>query len=218
MQRRKGAEFSNCRSAGSAPLREISVDRKNGSRSQFVRISEWSIRSPAVEACMANRRRKKQNRGSAARGPARRAVSTVNLDREYRDVCQVAAQGRHQHADRLYHVLEEKATEPTLKALIANDLGALSALSGDIEAARRGFEKALGIDRNCEPARANLDLLEGRGNVSGQKSEVRGQRSGVSQRLTPHPQPLSPKRRGASMARLMAGNRIGSSMFVDPFC
>lgn len=112
---------------------------------------------------MAHRRRKKQNCGPTNPGVSRRAGNKVHLEREYRDVCQVAAQGRYEQAGRLYHVLEEKATEMRLKALIANDLGALSALSGDTESARRGFKKALGIDRNCEPARANLELLLGRG-------------------------------------------------------
>jgi glycosyltransferase involved in cell wall biosynthesis len=62
-------------------------------------------------------------------------------------------------AHQLLLRLEKAVTDADLKALIANDLAALAALSGDEVAARKGFETALALYPSCEPARANLALL-----------------------------------------------------------
>jgi hypothetical protein len=104
-------------------------------------------------------RRKKQKHASAKPDQGYRAGNNVSLQRDYRDVCRVAAEGHYDHASRLYSVLRGRVSEPRLKALIVNDLAALDAAKGNADAARRGFEEALLIDHQCEPAHANLAAL-----------------------------------------------------------
>jgi glycosyltransferase involved in cell wall biosynthesis len=79
---------------------------------------------------------------------------------QYRRACQLAVLGRHDTACDLYHELEQKSSDAKQGALVANDLAALAALRGDLNAAREGLEKALALDPSCEPARANFALLE----------------------------------------------------------
>jgi glycosyltransferase involved in cell wall biosynthesis len=72
----------------------------------------------------------------------------------------MAEAGRHAEAILLYEGLMKKVKDARLQALVGNDLAALATLTGDPEAARRGFQAALALDADCEPARANLALLE----------------------------------------------------------
>ncbi len=60
----------------------------------------------------------------------------------------------------IFEQLRNRTSEPKLLALIANDLAALAAIDGDLEAARSGFRSALEIDPHCAPARANLAELD----------------------------------------------------------
>ena len=46
--------------------------------------------------------------------------------------------------------------------MIANDLAALDAIAGKLDAARLGVEAALALDESCGPARLNLELLVNR--------------------------------------------------------
>jgi glycosyltransferase involved in cell wall biosynthesis len=61
---------------------------------------------------------------------------------------------------KLYGELDRAKTPCDVKALIQNDLGALAAHDGDLEAARDGFRAALALDGGCKTASANLALLE----------------------------------------------------------
>jgi glycosyltransferase involved in cell wall biosynthesis len=87
---------------------------------------------------------------------------TAGLRSEYDRACGLAMAGRHAQAREVYHFLEQAVTAPPLRALVANDLAALAVLGGDPDAGRRGFQDALDVYPHCEPARANLALLEAR--------------------------------------------------------
>jgi glycosyltransferase involved in cell wall biosynthesis len=50
--------------------------------------------------------------------------------------------------------------ERPLKALVRNDLAVLAAVGGDLGGARAQLREALAFDDSCEPARANLAVLE----------------------------------------------------------
>jgi glycosyltransferase involved in cell wall biosynthesis len=71
-----------------------------------------------------------------------------------------AVGGRLDEARRLYAELPQAVSDPPLRALLANDRAVLAALAGDVAAAQQAFHEALAADAQCEPARANLALLE----------------------------------------------------------
>jgi glycosyltransferase involved in cell wall biosynthesis len=102
-------------------------------------------------------RRRKAHKTERGRGapPADPGVRLL-----YERARRCAEQGQGDEARRLYEGLAKTVAEPRLKALLCNDRGALAALAGDYPAARRGFRDALAVDPGCEPARANLALLE----------------------------------------------------------
>jgi glycosyltransferase involved in cell wall biosynthesis len=108
---------------------------------------------------MAKRRGKRPKQHPTDEGSRRRPRARASLEREYRDVCNLAAHGQHAQASRMYEILDGKIDDAHLKALIANDLAALKAMAGDTDLARKGFETALALDDNCKPARANLAVL-----------------------------------------------------------
>ncbi|MBI3463244.1 MAG: glycosyltransferase [Planctomycetes bacterium] len=56
--------------------------------------------------------------------------------------------------------LQDTTSDARLRALIKNDLAALDAAQGQIESAMKGFQMALALNPDCEPARLNLALLE----------------------------------------------------------
>jgi glycosyltransferase involved in cell wall biosynthesis len=97
-------------------------------------------------------------RGSQSGKKGRR--NEAGLRDLYRRAGQLAECGDHAEARRLYGTIIQAVGDPKLKALIANDLAALAALEGDSAAAADGFHKALALDHECEPARANLAFLE----------------------------------------------------------
>jgi glycosyltransferase involved in cell wall biosynthesis len=78
----------------------------------------------------------------------------------YHEACQLAEHGKLDQARSIYESLVKKTADNRVKALACNDLGVLAAGAGNIEAARNGFLSALEIDLRCEPAKANLALLE----------------------------------------------------------
>jgi hypothetical protein len=80
------------------------------------------------------------------------------LPRRYLRACRLAERGRPEQARRLYAALGATASDPHLKALLANDLAVLAAVDGDLDAARAGVRAALAADGHCEPAR--LDQWE----------------------------------------------------------
>jgi glycosyltransferase involved in cell wall biosynthesis len=91
---------------------------------------------------------------------AEKEPAEPGLPRPYRRACKLAEQGRYDEARRHYVQLEATSTDPRLKALVANDLAALSALDGDLDAARTAFQAALTLNSECEPARLNAALLQ----------------------------------------------------------
>jgi hypothetical protein len=78
----------------------------------------------------------------------------------YQRARDLALKGQVDQARSYYEELKTRNPESPLKALLNNDLAALAAETGDMEAARQGFQAALEIDPHCESARANLTLLE----------------------------------------------------------
>jgi hypothetical protein len=63
-------------------------------------------------------------------------------------------------ARRVYERLKLDSPDPRLRAFVHNDLAALAAAGGNVAEALRGFQVALRLDPQCEPARINLAMLE----------------------------------------------------------
>jgi hypothetical protein len=105
-------------------------------------------------------RRHKRKQEVKAAQKARTAEKAKGLQKMYERACELVEQGQPEQARRLYETLETAAQDPRLCALVANDLGALAALGGDLASARAGFQKALIINEGCGPARDNLALLD----------------------------------------------------------
>ena len=78
----------------------------------------------------------------------------------YQEACRLAAQGQHKHARNLFKKLRNAVADNRLKAMIVNDLAVLQAVGGEKAAAKMAFQEALAIHAECQPARANLALLE----------------------------------------------------------
>jgi glycosyltransferase involved in cell wall biosynthesis len=77
----------------------------------------------------------------------------------FKEATRLAERGDLDRARALYQEAEKTTGDPQKRALIRNDLAVLAAVDGDTEAALGGFEAALDLDRECEAARLNLDLL-----------------------------------------------------------
>jgi glycosyltransferase involved in cell wall biosynthesis len=100
--------------------------------------------------------RKKHRQAARSRTQAR---TDAGFERLYERACQRVGQGGYRRARRLYESLAATAPDSRRQAIVANDLAALAACSGDLAGARAGFEGALTLDEGCERARANLALL-----------------------------------------------------------
>jgi len=98
----------------------------------------------------------KSTRLTARNAPSERAPKLPDL---YERAARLAIEGERDKAREQYVVLNTTAREPRLRALIVNDLASLDAIAGNPDAARRGFDQALALDHQCEPARRNLALL-----------------------------------------------------------
>lgn len=88
--------------------------------------------------------------------------SDQSLRQDYEQACLLAETGRHEDARRLYETLDKAVGDISLKALIGNDLAALAVLHGETANGRLQFQAALNLDQSCEPAQANLKLLDER--------------------------------------------------------
>ena len=88
------------------------------------------------------------------------AASDSSLQHLYERACALAEAGERMQAIRLLQTIEKTARELPFKALVQNDLAALAFLGGEHDAALKGFDQALAIDPNCEPARKNLAFLQ----------------------------------------------------------
>lgn len=106
-----------------------------------------------------NRKKKKQNHQT--RKTRREApIPQRSADETYQQACRLAEQGHCDEARALLAQLQTTETEPRMKALIANDLATILALQGDLKGACAGFEAALAVRADCEPAKANLAFLQ----------------------------------------------------------
>jgi hypothetical protein len=103
-------------------------------------------------------KKKPRKKRPAAKPKALHPLAAVAQD-EYDAALRLALDGKHDEAWDRYERLAPAVADSRLAALIRNDLGALAALRGDLDAARTGFSDALGTHAACEPARANLVRL-----------------------------------------------------------
>jgi glycosyltransferase involved in cell wall biosynthesis len=108
---------------------------------------------------MSKHQKHRRSRKHAAAGGRQTRHIETGCERDYRGLCEMAVRGDHARTQQMYDLLLTRTSQVRLQALIANDQAALRALAGDTQAARNGFEAALRIDAQCEPARANLELL-----------------------------------------------------------
>jgi glycosyltransferase involved in cell wall biosynthesis len=83
----------------------------------------------------------------------------VGLRELYLHACANAERGDSTEACRLYEQLLQTAIDPHFRALLCNDIAALTVQAGDVDAGRRGFEAALAVDAECMCARENLAIL-----------------------------------------------------------
>ncbi len=72
----------------------------------------------------------------------------------------LARDGQINDARAIYTRLGANGLEPTARARVANDLGVLAAVEGDLELARQQLQAALNLDRNCAAALDNVALFE----------------------------------------------------------
>src|SRR5262249_15968567 len=84
----------------------------------------------------------------------------ARFQERYERACRLAEEGRHREARRRFEDLGPAAPDARGRAVVRNDAAALAVLTGALEAGRQGFQAALALDPQCEPARANLALLE----------------------------------------------------------
>jgi glycosyltransferase involved in cell wall biosynthesis len=73
--------------------------------------------------------------------------------------CHLAELGELTEASRLLESVLQSANDPSLQALILNDLAVVAALSGDLVKARQGFQTALARKPDCPSALVNAALL-----------------------------------------------------------
>jgi glycosyltransferase involved in cell wall biosynthesis len=83
----------------------------------------------------------------------------VELPEAYRRAVRLASRGQFEEANRLYVKIGPTA-DPRIKSIVANDLAALAAISGVLDASRATLEGLLVGDPGCEPARLNAAFLE----------------------------------------------------------
>jgi glycosyltransferase involved in cell wall biosynthesis len=106
---------------------------------------------------MAKQRRARSNLREAR--VKREARDADRFGRMYQRACGAVEKCQHREAKRLFEDMLILAPDARRKALVRNDLAALAAWAGEIDAAREGFQTALALDTACELARANLAML-----------------------------------------------------------
>src|SRR5579871_5537007 len=120
---------------------------------------------------MPKRPKKVKQAKAAARSAKKKPAERESYQELYDRACALAEKGDNEPARSLYGQVQKGATQVRLKALVRNDLAAMAACGGDMDAARKGVQEALGLDPDCEPAQANLGLLDAEeesGNGAGQ--------------------------------------------------
>ena len=77
----------------------------------------------------------------------------------YNEAYRLALCGDYEAACELYERLNAPANNPEQRANVANDLGTIAALRGEIPQAQRHFEMALSNHSDSVAARQNLKML-----------------------------------------------------------
>ncbi len=91
-------------------------------------------------------------------------VGPVDSAARYAEASNLAAQGQHDEARKLYadwaaaRAYADSGTR--LRALVHNDLAVMAALDGRYQEAQTEWQAALEIDPDCLPAQLNRDLLD----------------------------------------------------------
>ncbi len=107
---------------------------------------------------------KRRRKSKAKAAPAAFKTSNVFLaafKADYRRACNLAVQGIHREARRIYERLAQTSSDQRQKALLVNDQATLDWIEGKPDEAIRGWQRALALDAHCEPARKNLSSLNG---------------------------------------------------------
>ena len=102
---------------------------------------------------------KPRNETKTGHGRENEFFGIAELPAWYREACRLAEQGRYDEARQYYGGLIDGATEPRLKALIANDVAVLEVMEGRVGEALQGWEEAIAADETLLPARLNRDLI-----------------------------------------------------------
>lgn len=123
---------------------------------------------------MSNRATNK-NRRATKRCSERRKAFQLSAQHRYEEASRLAADGKLSQAKEHYQKLRDDTRDPKLRAQAINDLSAIAATEGNVRGAIDGFQLALTLDPNCEPARFNLALLEVDVLLEGRESRVVGQ-------------------------------------------
>jgi glycosyltransferase involved in cell wall biosynthesis len=97
--------------------------------------------------------------------PARRVVAVPapvqhSAEDEYRAALDAAERGDHRAAEAALAALDKEEIPVRLRALVVNDRAAIAAARGEREVAAAGFRRAIELDPDCAPARANLNSLD----------------------------------------------------------
>jgi glycosyltransferase involved in cell wall biosynthesis len=92
------------------------------------------------------------------------SVAEAGLPTDYWRASRLVEQGQYDEARRLYTELDAAASaeadaDSRMRGLIRNDLAVLAAMEGRLEEARRGWQAALEVDHDCQPARLNDALI-----------------------------------------------------------
>ena len=117
----------------------------------------------------------------------------IGLPARYREACRLAEEGSYDEARHFYGGLMDGATEPRLKALVANDLAVLAVMEGRFDDSLQGWEEAIDADETLLPARLNRDLISAElalGRTGGAAGEPV-----LEQKRSPDRQPGDPKGR-----------------------
>jgi len=103
----------------------------------------------------------KRSRASGKRSSAAADEAPKSRGRnDYERASTLARGGRIEDARAIYTRLGANGLDPTGRARIANDLGVLAAVEGDLEFACQQLQSALSLDRTCAAALDNVALLE----------------------------------------------------------
>jgi hypothetical protein len=108
---------------------------------------------------MSRRGKKKIGGRSRQPRPATGIATGDSLHGRYQQARKLAESGQFEEAIRLYEEVKTSGPDPTLNALIHNDLAAIALMQGRTEEALEGWKRAMADDPECRAARLNHDML-----------------------------------------------------------